>query len=110
MLQNTPRSEAVGGGVSGGARNLLLAERAQFRKEAEYWTLGYAGTRFRLKDTKGLAYIADLLRYPGTKFHALNLARGGATFTESREHQPVTLPINAQDLDNAGIPGKGVAE
>jgi len=29
-----------------------------FRKEGEYWTVGYAGMPFRLKDTKGLGYLA----------------------------------------------------
>jgi len=36
------------------------------RKEGEYWTVGYAGAQFRLRDNKGLACIARLLRDPGT--------------------------------------------
>jgi hypothetical protein len=80
-----------------------LAEQGQFRKESEYWSLGYAGKQFRLKDTKGLAYIAHLLRYPGTEVHALDLARGGAV-TESGEDQSAGLPLNAKDLDHGGNP------
>jgi predicted ATPase len=31
---------------------------------------------FRLKNTKGFAYLAHLLRHPGTEFHVLDLAGG----------------------------------
>jgi hypothetical protein len=30
------------------------AQKGIFRKEGEYWTVGYGGNAFRLKDTKGL--------------------------------------------------------
>jgi len=44
-----------------------------FRKEGEYWTIAYAGTVLRLKDVRGIAYLAQLLRYPGREFHAAEL-------------------------------------
>jgi hypothetical protein len=44
-----------------------------FCREGEYWTIAYAGAVFRLKDTKGLHYIAHLLRWPGKRFHVLDL-------------------------------------
>jgi two-component sensor histidine kinase len=47
---------------------------AVFRREAEFWTAAYAGTVSRLKDTKGLRYIAHLIKHPGQEFHALDLA------------------------------------
>ena len=47
-----------------------------FRKEGEYWTVGYGGKSFRLKDTKGLGYLAHLLRHPAVEFHVLDLAGG----------------------------------
>ena len=50
-----------------------LTEENLFRREGEYWTLGYEGTTVRLKDTKGLHYIALLLREPGRKFHVIDL-------------------------------------
>ena len=49
-----------------------------FRKEADYWTIAYEDVVFRLKDTKGLHYIAHLLRHPGTEFHANDLVAAGA--------------------------------
>ena len=44
-----------------------------FRREGDYWTLIYAGTVLRLRNTKGLHYIAYLLRHPGREFHVADL-------------------------------------
>jgi tetratricopeptide (TPR) repeat protein len=44
-----------------------------FRREGEYWTLAYQGTRVRMKEAKGLRYIATLLRDPGREFYAGDL-------------------------------------
>src|SRR5262249_47284884 len=35
------------------------------RREGEYWSIAFAGQGFRLKDVKGLHYLAYLLRNPG---------------------------------------------
>jgi hypothetical protein len=40
-----------------------------FRKEGENRTIRYHGMEFRLKDSKGLRYIASLLRRPGQEIH-----------------------------------------
>ena len=45
------------------------------------------GKPFRLKDTKGLGYLAHLLRHPGTEFHVLDLVGGIAG--EREETKPV---------------------
>jgi tetratricopeptide (TPR) repeat protein len=47
---------------------------ATFRREGEYWTIVYEGKHLRLKDAKGLQYIADLLRHEGDELHAADLA------------------------------------
>jgi hypothetical protein len=44
-----------------------------FRKDGDYWTLVFAGHTAKLKDAKGLRYIAQLLRHPGREFHARDL-------------------------------------
>jgi len=44
-----------------------------FRREGEYWTIVYEGEAFRLKDTKGLRCLSQLLRNPGREFHAIDL-------------------------------------
>jgi tetratricopeptide (TPR) repeat protein len=48
-----------------------------FRREGEYWSIAFAGEAFRLKDVKGLHYLAQLLRQPGREFHVLDLAAAG---------------------------------
>jgi len=40
-----------------------------FRREGDYWTIVFEGRVARLKDAKGLHYIAYLLRHPGREFH-----------------------------------------
>jgi tetratricopeptide (TPR) repeat protein len=49
---------------------------AQFRKEQDFWTIRYGEKLLRLKNSKGLGYIAQLLRYPGREIHALVLSGG----------------------------------
>ena len=50
-----------------------LGGTALFREEGEFWTIAFEGAAFRLRDTKGLHYIAALLREPGREVHALDL-------------------------------------
>jgi hypothetical protein len=45
-----------------------------FRREGEFWTIACRGEVFRLKDVRGLTYIAYLLGHPGEEFHVLSLA------------------------------------
>jgi hypothetical protein len=44
-----------------------------FRRDGDYWTLAYQGHECRLKDAKGLHYIAALVREPKREFHVLDL-------------------------------------
>jgi eukaryotic-like serine/threonine-protein kinase len=44
-----------------------------FRREGEFWTIMYEGRTFRLRDVKGLRYIASLLGSPGREVHVLEL-------------------------------------
>lgn len=53
------------------------ATNAVFRREGEFWSLGFSGPIVRLKDQKGLGYIARLLRSPGREIPALDLAGSG---------------------------------
>lgn len=47
---------------------------SMFLREGDYWTIEYAGERTRLKDSKGLRYIAQILKTPGREVHVLDLA------------------------------------
>lgn len=44
-----------------------------FRPEGEYWTIGYRGSTFRLRDAKGLRHLHRLLADPGREFHVTDL-------------------------------------
>jgi len=46
------------------------------RREGEYWTISYRGETFRLRDSKGLRYLAALVAASGREIHALELAGG----------------------------------
>jgi hypothetical protein len=85
-------------------QSISLPEQAIFRKEGEYWTVGRGGNTFRLKDTKGLGYLAHLLRHPAVEFHVLDLAGGIASRPEEETSLSVHgLARGAEDLEKAGI-------
>jgi predicted ATPase len=44
-----------------------------FTREGDYWKISYAGEEMRLKDSKGLRYVSQLLRAPGQEMHVLDL-------------------------------------
>jgi uncharacterized membrane protein len=76
-----------------------------FRKEREFWTVGYGGKPFRLKDSKGLGYLAHLLRHPAVEFHVLDLAGGiaGEGDDDDTGQSVHGLPRRPEDLEKAGI-------
>jgi tetratricopeptide (TPR) repeat protein len=59
----------------GRAEGAQPAANAVFRCEGDYWTLSYQGELARLRDAKGLRYLACLLRHPGRELHVLELVR-----------------------------------
>src|SRR5262249_62293260 len=86
-------------------RDIRSARTGIFRKEGEYWTIGYGGNVVRLKDTKGVAYLAFLLRHPGAECHALDVVGGSAIHSpEDHTNQSMPgLPQGAQHLHRTGI-------
>jgi tetratricopeptide (TPR) repeat protein len=54
------------------------AHRAALMREGEYWTVQFEARTSRLRHTKGLYYLAELLSRPGTEIHAITLAAGGS--------------------------------
>jgi uncharacterized membrane protein len=100
-----PETRRAGSTAIGDARPTVPSvHKGVFRKEGEYWAVGFGGNSFRLKDTKGLGYMAHLLRHPGTEFHVLDLAGGIAGHREDDEPgQAQSLPRGDEDLEGAGI-------
>jgi AAA ATPase domain len=86
-------------------RSTSAPDRAIFRKEGEYWTVGRGGNAFRLKHTKGLGYLAHLLRHPAAEFHVLDLAGGitGQRDDDESIQSAHGLPRSYEDLEKAGI-------
>jgi predicted ATPase len=69
MVTLAARVERAGGQAPSAATPV----RAVFRREGEYWSIVYESDAFRLKDSKGLQYLARLLEAPGEELHALDL-------------------------------------
>jgi tetratricopeptide (TPR) repeat protein len=61
--------------AQGRPEGVQSAAHAVFRREGDYWTLAYRGELTRLRDAKGLSYLACLLRHPGRELHVLELVR-----------------------------------
>ncbi|HEX5616307.1 MAG TPA: AAA family ATPase [Acidimicrobiia bacterium] len=47
-----------------------------FRRDGELWSIAYEGNTFRLRDSKGLQYLAELLRRPREDVAAIDLVGG----------------------------------
>ena len=47
-----------------------------FRREGDYWSVVFDGRTVRVRDLKGVRYIAQLLANPGREFHVLDLVAG----------------------------------
>jgi len=90
-------------GVGPGTRP--APKKGIFTREGEYWTVGHDGKSFRLKDSKGLGYLAHLLRHPATEFHVLDLAGGiaGQRDEDDAGHSAHGLPHANEELEKAGI-------
>jgi eukaryotic-like serine/threonine-protein kinase len=61
-----------------------------FRRDGEYWTIGFEGAPVRLRNERGLAYLAYLLARPNERIHALELAALGRS-------QPLNAPTRLDD-------------
>src|SRR5437899_13054005 len=69
----TSQTRVAAGNTSARAAS---AHRGVFSNESEFWRIGFDSDAFSLKHTKGLTYIAQLLRFPATEFHVLDLVGG----------------------------------
>jgi hypothetical protein len=73
------------------------AHTGVFRKEGQFWTVGYGGKSFPLNDSKGLGYLAHLLRTP----------RPNSTCSiwrvESQAKAMVKKPVNLHTACRAGL-------
>jgi hypothetical protein len=70
------------------------ASRNLFRREGEYWTVGYEGAVVRLRDAKGLGHLARLLTHPGQEFHVVEL--------EAADRRPAVAAVGPRGRAGAG--------
>src|ERR1700688_1703000 len=109
MARETPSATSPSAGLGDRATALRSSEIGIFRKEGEFWTVGNSDRAFRLKDTKGFAYLAHLLRHPGTEFHVLDLVGGMAAGTADDEPK-LRMPRGDDELQKAGINITGLGD
>lgn len=50
-----------------------FVDAAIFRREGDYWSIAFEGRTGRLRDSKGLQYLARLLADPGRELHVMDL-------------------------------------
>jgi hypothetical protein len=70
-----------------------------FRKEGEYWTIVYHDEVMRLRDTKGLRYIAHLLCNPGVRFAARQIMHEVTSNVASHDGLPADPKPDTADAD-----------
>nr|MBA2725058.1 AAA family ATPase [Actinomycetota bacterium] len=79
------------------------ASSGTFICEGDFWTIGYSGLEIRLKDSKGVQYIAELLKLPGQEVHVLSLVG----LVEGHDLH-VDVPGAQEDLGSWGLGDAGV--
>jgi tetratricopeptide (TPR) repeat protein len=70
-----------------------------FRREGEYWSITFEGRTVRLRDGKGVRYLARLLADPGHAVHVLDLvaAERGPTGDPTEAAEPGVAPAALGD-------------
>ena len=58
------------------ARDRAEPTTASLRREGDVWVFEYEGRPVRIRDSKGMQYVARLLAAPGVELHALDLVGG----------------------------------
>lgn len=97
------REEAVALAVAGSDTAAPEREPEQIavqvlRREGEYWTVTFDGSEFRLKDSKGLGYLAALVGAPGREIHVLDLVTQDAG---RGEHPGLPRQVGPDELRDA---------
>ncbi len=61
-------------GTENAPRPVSVACRvATLQRDGDWWTAGCGDTKVRLRDTKGMQYLADVVAHPGVERHVLDL-------------------------------------
>jgi hypothetical protein len=60
-------------GKGGGGNEAFAPQVSAFRREGEYWSVSFGGQTVRVRDVKGMRYLARLFAEPRREFHVLDL-------------------------------------
>jgi hypothetical protein len=71
------------------------AETVELRRDGKWWVVASGGTSVRLRDTKGLRYLAELVARRGVECHALDLV-------DRVEGLPAEAGVDRRALGDAG--------
>ena len=102
--------DAVTSVMSGARADATSREKeVLLRKEGDFWTVAYAGTELRMKDIKGLSYLALLISHPNQEFHALDLVADGAGDGAGDESDRSVTNVRGKRL-SAGAVRRGLGD
>ncbi|HEX2053767.1 MAG TPA: hypothetical protein VHJ78_08605 [Actinomycetota bacterium] len=103
----TAQAGLVGGGLQKASElDAFVKEShatALFRREGEYWTVGFAGSVVRMKDGKGLGYLQRLLAAPGRELHVLDLAGGASPAPARLVQRPFSESYSLTGMDAGNV-------
>jgi hypothetical protein len=102
MSAQISASDAVSNGPVKPGSDTRPAEKGIFQQEGEYWTIAYGGKFLRLKHSKGLSYLAFLLRHPRIEFHVLDLGEGTGDLAQAGPTAG-SLAMTPEQLEASGI-------
>jgi tetratricopeptide (TPR) repeat protein len=74
---------------------------ASLSREGDYWTVVFAGRSVRIRDLKGMRYLARLVVEPGREFHVLDLVAGERA-GPVRPRRPHDHDLSISDVGDAG--------
>jgi len=74
-----------------------------FRREGDYWTVTFEGHTVRVRDLKGMRYLARLLADPGREYHVLDLVAAET----GRGAQPESSQAAGSGLPRAALGDAG---
>jgi hypothetical protein len=99
-LADLSRLMSIATADGAGLEKLAEPDRV-LRREGDYWTLAYDGVLLRLRDAKGLRYLAQLVERPGTELHVLELV-GTPQPNGARDARHACLSLRT-DLDTGPL-------
>jgi hypothetical protein len=85
----------------GGADEPHDSDLDTFRREGDYWSVMFEGRTVRVRDLKGIRYLARLLAYPGRELHVLDLVAAESGRVAGTEGSRAT-GLSRTGLDDAG--------